>query len=280
MVRANRPSAPLNDAIVVAVAQLVDDAQADPREPSHSDLEFEINRAGLAAGDPKAQGQTVGKAKRIRATLYWAVEHDLLAGGRFVHSLVASVQGCGGFRNSSPNYVGRDAIQNLIAAFDAEGWELSLDGQLRQKLLDNLSGVALTEALKAYIRRAKRGADDAALVTGTGKDLLEAVAAHILQQRYGSYPSTSNFPTLLGQAFVALGLATPQDPPQVGEPPRKRIERAMYELACGINQLRNKQGTGHGRPWLPTVTDAEAKMATETMGVISERLLLLHVGIK
>jgi len=35
------------------------------------------------------------------------------------------------------------------------------------------------------VRRAKRGAADAALVTGTGKDLLEAVAAHVLQQRYG-----------------------------------------------------------------------------------------------
>ena len=280
MARAKNPSAPLNDGIIVALAQLVDDAQGERRDPSHSDLEFEIKRAGLTAGDPKAQGQTVGKAKRIRATLSWALEHDANAGGQLVHSLVASVRGYGGFRDSSPNYVGRNAFENLIAAFDAEGYDLSIDGQLRPKLLENLSGVALTDALKTYIRRAKRGADDAALVTGTGKDLLEAVAAHILQQRYGGYSPTSNFPTLLGQVFGELGLATPQDPVQAGEPPGKRIERAMYELACGINQLRNKQGTGHGRPWAATVTDVEARMATETMGVISERLLLLHMGIK
>jgi hypothetical protein len=61
-----------------------------------------------------------------------------------------------------------------------------------------------------YIRRAKRGSTDAALLIGTGKDLLEAVSVHILQQRYG-YSFTSNFPTLLGQVFVALGLATPLD---------------------------------------------------------------------
>jgi len=273
-------SAPLNDAIFVAVAQLVDDAQVERRDPSHSDLEFHIKRAGLVAGDPIAQGQTVGKAKRIRATFSWALEHDPDAGGELVYSLVALVRGHGGFRDSSPNYVGKHAIENLISAFDAEGYELSMDGQLRPKLLDNLSGTALTDALKAYIRRAKRGADDAALVTGTGKDLLEAVAAHILQQRYGGYSSTSNFPTLLGQVFVALGLATPQDPVQPGEPPNKRIERAMYELACGINQLRNQQGTGHGRPWPPTVTDVEARMAIEAMGVIAERILLLHLGIK
>ena len=64
--------APVNDAIIVAVARLVDDAQSGTREPSHSDLEFQINRAGLSDGDPKVQGQVVGKAKRVRATLSWA----------------------------------------------------------------------------------------------------------------------------------------------------------------------------------------------------------------
>lgn len=273
-------SAPLNDVIIVAVAQLVDDAQSERRDPSHSDLEFEIKRVDLTAGDPKSQGQIVGKAKRVRSTLSWALEHEVNAGGALVFSLIGLVRGHGGFRESSPNYVGKHAIANAVAAFDSEGYELSLDGQLRPKLLDNLSGAALTEALNAYVRRAKRGTDDAALVTGTGKDLLEAVAAHILQQRYGGYSSTSNFPTLLGQAFVELGLATPHDPVQPGESPQRRIERAMYELACGINQLRNKQGTGHGRPWLPSVTDAEARIATELMGIIAERLLLLHSGTK
>lgn len=272
------PSVPLNDAIIVVVSQMVDDAQSDRRDPSHSDLEFHIKKAGLSAGDPNSQGQTVGKAKRIRSALNWAIEYDSEAGGRFVYSIISLVRGHGGFRESSPNYVGKHIIENAIAAFDTEGYELSIDGQLQPKILDNLSGTALTEALKAYIRRAKRGAGDAALVTGTGKDLLEAIAAHILQQRYGDYPSTANFPTLLGQVFVALKLATPQEPSQTGEPPHKRIERAMYELACGINQLRNKQGTGHGRPWLSTVTDAEARMATEIMGIIGERLLLLHTG--
>ena len=194
--------------------------------------------------------------------------------------MVGIIRGHGGFRDSSPNYVGKHAIENAIAAFGLEAYELTLDGQLCSRVLDGLSGVALTDALKAYIRRAKRGADDAALVTGTGKDLLEAVAAHIIQERYGMYSSTSNFPTLLGQASVSLGLATPLSPILPGEAPRCRIERAIYELACGINQLRNKQGTGHGRPWLPIVSEAEARMAIESMGVIAEHLLLLHMGVK
>lgn len=280
MSKVMKPPAPLSDSIIVAVAQLVDDAQVDRRDPSHSDLEFQIRRAGLLQGDPNSNGLVVGKAKRIRSTLSWALENEPEAGGTFIHSLIALIQGHGGFRDSSSNYVGKHAIENAIAAFDAEGYELTFDGQLRPKLLDNLSGTALTEALKTYIRRAKRGADDAALVTGTGKDLLEAVATHILQQRFGTYSTTSNFQTLLGQVFVTLGLATPQDAVQPNESPTRRIERAMFELACGINQLRNKQGTGHGRPWLPTVTDAQARFAVESMGVIAERLLNLHMGVK
>ena len=273
--------APLNDAIIVAIAQLVDDWQSPSgrRDPSHSDLEFHIKRANLEAGDPVSQGQTMGKAKRIRRTLSWALENNIEAGGELVSSIISLVRGHGGFRDTSPNYVGESVIDNLISALDSEGYELSRDGHLKPKLLDNLSGIALTEALNSYVRRAKRGAEDAALVTGTGKDLLEAVLSHILEERYGSASTISNFPTLLGSVFVEFGLATSNDKPQPGEPVTKRVERAMYELACSINSLRNKQGTGHGRPWLPTVTDAEAKMAVETMGVISERLLLLQRGL-
>ncbi len=46
---ARNPIAPLSDAIIVAISQLVDDAQADHRDPSHSDLDFEIKRAGLTS---------------------------------------------------------------------------------------------------------------------------------------------------------------------------------------------------------------------------------------
>ena len=269
---------PLNDAIIVAVAQLVDDAQTERRDPSHSDLDFLTRRSGLTAGDPKSQGQNVGKAKRVRAVLSWAIEHEPKRGRELVRSLLNTIRGHGGFRESSHNYVGVEAIENAVRAFDSDGYQLSSNGELAPKLLDSLSGTALTQALEAYVRRAKKGADDAALVTGTGKDLLEAVAGHILQYHWGIYSSTSNFPTLLGQAFTALDLATPESHSGTGEPPKRRIERAMYELACGINQLRNKQGTGHGRPWLPSITEAEARTATELMGVIAE-YLMHHSGI-
>jgi hypothetical protein len=276
--RIRKQVAPLTDTVIIAVAQLVGDAQSGTREPSHSDIEFPTNRCDLTPGDPRAQGQQVGKEKRVRETLSWAIENDYPAGEALVAGIVSLIKACGGFRKTSPNYVGSHAIENAIDAFRAEGYELTTDGELHPVILDKLFGLEATEALRRYVRRVQRGADDAALVTGTGKDLLEATAAHVLVERYGTYPSASNFPTLLGQVFVELGLATSHDPRQPSETPSKRLERAMYETACAINQLRNKEGTGHGRPWIPSVTDAEAKAAVNMIGAIAEFLLAAHNG--
>lgn len=270
----SRVRAPLSDAIIVAVAKLVDDAQSQTREPSHSDIEYQINRAGLSKGDPKATGQLVGKAKRVRGTLHWAGEHDPDKGGELVASLLALVRGCGGFRADAANYVGQDAISSATAAFRAEGFLLASDGQLTPVALDTLSGAELTDALKSYVRRAKQGVMDAALLVGTSKDLLEATAAHVLTVRFGNYSPHANFPTLLGQAFIALDLATPHDPVVPGERAQRRLERAFYEVGCAVNALRNKDGTGHGRPWLTGVTESEARVAAESIGVIAEFLLI------
>jgi hypothetical protein len=58
-------STPICDSTVVAISQFIDDAQGNRRDPSHSDLELEIRQAGLVDGDPRSQGLTVAKAKRI-----------------------------------------------------------------------------------------------------------------------------------------------------------------------------------------------------------------------
>lgn len=269
-------SAPLSDSVIFALARLVDDAQSETREPSHSDLDFQIGRALLTAGDPKAQGQLVGKAKRLRGALSWALENNVSNGQQLVVSLLAFLRSCGGFRQGSPNYVGAEPIANAISVFRAEGFTLTQDGELRPQLLDNLSGIALTDALLLYVKRAKQGFEDAALLTGTSKDLLEATAAHILTERNGSYPERANFETLLGMTFVSLDLATPQHAVSSGEASQRKVERGMFSLAVGINAMRNKQGTGHGRPWLPTITDTEAKAAVQFMGTIAEWVLHAH----
>ncbi len=264
---------PLNDAILIPLSRLVDDAQSGTRQPSHWDIGFCITRCKLDAGDPNSQGQMVGKAKRIRAVLSWAIEHQLESGRELVEQLTALVRGCGGFRPESPNFVGEDAINTFREALASEGFLLAADGELRPRVLDSLNGVEMTEALVAYARRAQKGSEDAALLAGTSKDLLEATAAHVIREIWSNYSPTANFPTLLGQAFTALGLKTSPDEVLQGEPPQHRFQRALYEAACAINTLRNKQGTGHGRPWLPSVSSGEARLAVQVMGTVTEMLL-------
>jgi len=271
-----QPRAPITDAIMIAIARLVDDAQTETREPSHSDIEFQVNRARLSAGDPKAHGQVVGKAKRVRAVLSWAMEHAPDRAEVFVAAFLAMLRGKGGFRSGSRNFVGQDALIDAVEAFRSEGFVLSAEGELRPTSLDTLAGVELTGALEAYVRRARRGSEDAALLVGTGKDLVEATAAHVIHQRFGQYPQHANFPALLGQAFVAVGMITPQTPIQMGEPPQYRLHRALYEAGCAVNTLRNRQGTGHGRPWLPSVSDGEARAAVQLMGIVAGFLLGAH----
>ena len=80
---------------------------------------------------------------------------------------------------------------------------------------------------------------------GTGKDHLEAVAAHILTERIKGYPATKNFEGLLAAVFLQLGLALPipDGQPPKGKPVQRQLERAMFNLAISLNRLRNKEGT-------------------------------------
>lgn len=267
----NERAGPLSDAVITTMARLVDDSQEEmSRQPTHSELEHEFQRAGVMAGDPNREGKPVGKAKRVRGVLSWAIEHQPEAGERLVYLLVSMIRAKGGFRPDSANYVGAEAITDAQGTFREEGFDLGMDGSLSRLLLDKLSGRDLTKALRNYVRRAKRGADDAALVTGTGKDLVEATAKHVLIERFGQDGGVTNFPTLLGQAFIAVDLAHER---KAGQAAHERVEAALFERACAVNSLRNREGTGHGRPFLPGVTEKQAKTAIESMGIVAETLL-------
>ncbi len=265
---------PLDDSIAYAIAKLVDDAQAERRDPSHSDIHFEIQKAGLEKFDPNKPGQSpVGKMKRVRTVLVSSFEEFAEKAEKFAYGLLSSIRANGGFRKESPNYVGDDGIKNFASALKPKGILLGGDGSVTPLILDGLSADEYTEALSNYISRAKKGMEDSALIVGTSKDLMEAVAAHVIVEEFGNYPTYSNFPTLLGQAFIALGMATSQDKKIEREHPRKEIERNLYDLACSINRLRNKQGTGHGRPWIPDLKDDESKEAIQFIGLISDKML-------
>ncbi|AIR67705.1 abortive infection family protein [Dickeya fangzhongdai] len=265
---------PITDLIIIAIAKLVDDAQVESRQPTHNDLEVQFKRAGLISADPKTQGLTVGKAKRVTAVLNWAIENDQGAGSRLISLLLSQIKAVGGFRESSANFVGNEKIQNAIDAFKSEHYILSENGDVSAIILDTLSGKNLTEALLSYANRAKRGVEDAALLSGTGKDLLEATAKHVIHSKFGNQvPVNTNFPTLLGQAYAALQMATPQNSKTANESAIKDYERALFELALSINKVRNREGTGHGRLCITSLSQNESHSIIQAVGLVSEYML-------
>jgi len=256
----------LTDKIALEIANVA------TRHVTHYDIWTFARECELADADPRAARETVNKERRIRAILTWAMKNSYENGCAFAEKLLLFTGSCGGLRPESPNYE-EEAVANLRRVLVSEGFQLSPDGEILPIVLDVLSDADLTEPLQAYVRRAQKGCEDAALVVGTGKDLLEAIAAYVLHQLRGATEFPHNFPSLLRQAFEALGLKTPADKVVNGEPPQHRLQRALFDAACAVNTLRNKEGTGHGRPWLPNVTEEEARLAIQVMGIVGDMLL-------
>jgi hypothetical protein len=97
----------------------------------------------------------------------------------------------------------------------------------------------------------------------------------VLTETFGSYSTGVDLPTLLGQAFVAVNLTPQKSKQEAGgiDGARVAFEVALYDLGCAVNRLRNKAGTGHGRPFLPQVTAEQIRAATEAAGLVAGALL-------
>jgi hypothetical protein len=105
-----------------------------------------------------------GNVMGSRAVLQWAIENDIER-ERLVYLLITLVRAVGGFRETSPNFVGVESIQGLREALATEGFNLTETGEALPVVLDTLNGRALSDTLKAYVRRARHGVLDSALGT-------------------------------------------------------------------------------------------------------------------
>ncbi len=258
----------LNDEVMTALARFFDEG----RGPSHDELDRLVTRAGLRSADPRASGDTtVGKMKRIRAVLGYAIDNEPAKGAALVKSLVGSLRACGCFRGGSDQFAGEASVDALRSSLRNLGMDLDASGTLRPTLLENLEGTELTDALWAYVRRARTGADDPELVIGTAKNLEEAAARHVLKEKTGQYPTHGNFPTALAQAFMLLGLSPSTH--QLDRDPYRALQEAIYLLGCAVNRLRNEKGDGHGRPEEAVATRLEGRLSSEAAALVTELLL-------
>lgn len=251
--------------------------------PSHDELDRAFTRNRLAAGDPAPGGRSpqgpVGKTKRVRQVLVHATDHDPAAGLRLAHQIVTLLRSDGAFSPTLPGYAGAEKINRLRAAFATVGFTLDLSGALRPTVIDNLTGTQLTEALQSYINRINLNPDDAPLQIGTGKELDEATARHVLQERTGTYPvggHAGSFPVTLAGAFTAVGFAVPSQVP-LDPDPHREVQQCLFLLGAAVNRLRNDAGSGHGRPGQPrktrALTPAEARLIARATSLIAGALL-------
>lgn len=240
--------------------------------PSHDDLTRLFIRFGFNKADPLEPGFQIGKMKRLRTVLAYALEEGPGAGGGLVKAIIDQLRAHGAFRESSETFAGPDLIHALRSAFRREGFDLDSAGHLRPALLENLEGRELSEALRIYIRRAQGAALDPEHLIGASKNLEEATARHVLQSLGESYSHRDHFPTLLFRAFYQLDLEALPDNYLHGDPYRA-FQQAVFLLGCAVNKLRNAKGDGHGRPEPPVATAIEGRLSSRAAGLVAELLL-------
>lgn len=140
-----------------------------------------------------------------------------------------------------------EALRELMHALEVEDihWIDDRFVLLRPSTGDigTLSAHQINDRYGARLRRARNGADHAATI-GYAKELVEAVAHAILQNHGVQTPKTMALSRLCIEAAKALGL-------RVGHNIDRHANTLVDGLARivdGLAQMRNRHGTGHGRP--------------------------------
>lgn len=260
----------LSDEVAAVVARLFD----RPGSPTHDELGRYFDRCGLAGADPARGGGVIGKMKRVRAVLGYAIDASPEAGTRLVRLLIDGARAYGAFRPESESFASDELIGQLRSALRAVGYDLDAQGYVRPRLLESLEGAEMTDALRSYVRRARMGAEDAELVIGTAKNLEEATARHVLKTLTGDYPvagRAGNFPMTLYLAFDRLGLSG--STAKLDGDPYRALQQTIFLLGCAVNRLRNDRGDGHGRPEQSVATVLEGHLSAEAVALVAELLL-------
>lgn len=261
-------SAHLNDEVAGAIGQFFFAGAG----PSHSVLTQAFKGSGLLDHDPYDPAtQTPNKQQRVLAVCNIGARKSATA-RNLVERLLNALRLHGSF--SSPENGQR--VDDLRSALTHAGWDLTNDGRLEQlgKIdLETGGRVALDEQLQ----RLRRNVDDPAAVLGGAKELLEAISKFVLEE--GGLPVDPRipFPGLIEISFERLGLlpAVINDSVE-GAKQIHDIYRSAKRIVIAVNELRNLQGTGHGRT-LPTgVTVEAARYVIREATHVAELMLTTH----
>ncbi|WP_405142631.1 abortive infection family protein [Sphaerisporangium sp. NBC_01403] len=142
--------------------------------------------------------------------------------------------------------------------------------------LDELSESSGIRSELERIRRVVADYPDDAI--GAAKQLIEATAKVVLQERAQPVNERSDLPELIKQAQIALLLHPSQQQNRSGDPDNaesvKRVLGSLSSLAIGVAEMRNRYGTGHGRFSAPSgLGPRHARLAVNAAATWCEILL-------
>ena len=227
--------------------------------PSHTKLTRAFSRAGYGAVSPYDSTSHDFRAKpnkenRIRDTVEAAVR-DPHRSRELIESILVEFRAFGFF--SAANDRGDEAdrrskVRALQKAFARIDWELDEAGDLRPAGVGVVGSMKGRPAIDDQLERLRRASDDPALLLGTAKEMLESTAKYVLEEFNVPYTPRMHFDELWHHARDRLALLPDQvDTLKPGGSQVRAILGASWTIAKTVNELRNLEGTGHGRT-LPT----------------------------
>ena len=129
---------------------------------------------------------------------------------------------------------------------------MSSSSDVGESVLPKTAHDAVTSA-RARIDRAEAAGDLEGII-GSSKDLVETVAKVVLDVLGQSYGSDTPVQKLASMSMKALGIAEER-------PALQRLGGSMATAAGAIGELRNSDGTGHGRSAPSTINATHAEFA-------------------
>jgi hypothetical protein len=122
--------------------------------------------------------------------------------------------------------------------------------------------LAARTAIQNATQRVQRAsaADDVEQIIGTTKELVETVAKVVISALGGTYGSNTPMPKLARETVAALEM----DPGTLGDRPALRqLGSALTSAVSAMANLRNSDGTGHGRAHPSNLDGSHATFARE-----------------
>ncbi|AEF43138.1 abortive infection family protein [Hoyosella subflava] len=235
---------PISDDIAATVARFYSGGTG----PTHTKLSAAFRRSGYIDSDPyDSETRTPSKEVRVSTVLGAATRRPAKA-RELVDALLRDLRADGFFDDG---LIPRDVLTRAQSAFQKQGWKLSDEGELQNAAPVDLD-TGGRPALDEQLHRLQQADGDPALALGSAKDLLEAIAKFVLHELNWPINEKTDFPQLWYFARERLNIL----PQQVaGNTPGanniKAILQSAWKIAEQVNELRNAQGTGHGRT-LPT----------------------------